>query len=500
MQALHSIGEAAQWLQANVTGLLYADSRQVGLGDGFMAWPGAASDGRAFVGAALQRGAGACLVERVGMEAYGIAGKSIASYHGLKADAGAIASQVYGEPSRSLAVIAVTGTNGKTSTAWWLAQALTKVGSSETGPCGVIGTLGVGCPPALESTGMTTPDPVQLQTVLKGFVDEGLSACAMEASSIGIDDDRLTGTHIRVAVFTNLTQDHLDYHGSMQAYWQAKRKLFSWDGLVSAVINIDDVKGAELAAELGGGNLDLWTTSCTQSARLQACNIAYSPLGLSFEVREGDESRTLNTSLIGGYNVANLLGVLGAMRSLRVPLVDAVAACGSLEPVPGRMECVGGAGAPRVVVDYAHTPDALEQVLRALRPMAVQRGGQLWCVFGCGGDRDASKRPMMGAIAARQADRVVVTSDNPRSERPEAIVAQILLGTSQCKSVSVQVDRAMAIAESIAQSGNNDVILLAGKGHEVTQEIAGVKHPFSDVAHAALALDGRHAVATEGKV
>jgi UDP-N-acetylmuramyl-tripeptide synthetase len=239
--------------------------------------------------------------------------------------------------------------------------------------------------------------------------------------------------------------------------------------------------------------LDLWTVSCKQAARLQARNIVFDRVGLRFDVVEGHTSVVLQTRMIGSYNVANMLGVLAAMRCLDVPLQDAVGACSALSPVPGRMECLGGDGEPLVAVDYAHTPDALGQALGALRPLAAQRGGRLWCIFGCGGERDASKRPLMGAIAAQQADQVVVTSDNPRSEKPESIIAQILLGLASSNSVGVQSDRALAIRETLLRAAANDVVLIAGKGHEETQEIAGIKHLFADQAHAQRALQSRHA-------
>jgi UDP-N-acetylmuramoyl-L-alanyl-D-glutamate--2,6-diaminopimelate ligase len=427
----------------------------------------------------------------VGAEVFTPYGNGFATYAGLKADTGAIASEFFDSPSEDLSLVAITGTNGKTSTAWWLAQALSALPSDMALPCGVIGTLGVGCPPHVVSTGLTTPDPVLLQKTLREFVNMGLKVCAIEASSIGIEEHRLDGTQIRVAVFTNFTQDHLDYHGSMAAYWAAKSQLFSWTGLRAAVINVDDVKGAELAETLRHSGLDVWPVSQIQSTRLHARNVHYLALGLQLEVVEGDAVCMLSTHLIGAYNVSNLLGVIGAMRCLGVPLQQAVEACGQLMPVPGRMECVGGVGGPLVAVDYAHTPDALAQALTALRPMAEQRNGKLWCIFGCGGDRDASKRPLMGAIAGKGADKVVVTSDNPRSEKPEAIITHILLGLPQGNDVSVQLDRAAAIAQTVAQASGNDIILLAGKGHETTQEIAGHKTEFSDLAHAARALQLR---------
>jgi UDP-N-acetylmuramyl-tripeptide synthetase len=498
---LHTATQAAQWLKTQVTGTLRTDSRVVQPGDAFIAWPGAAVDGRSYVGAALQAGATACLVEAAGTEAFALPAQRVESFQGLKAATGPIAAEYFEHPSEEVAVLAVTGTNGKTSTAWWLAQALSALPAAQAIPCAMIGTLGVGRPPAagapedaasaqgrVVSTGLTTPDPVQLQLALRQFAAQGVKACAIEASSIGIEEARLDGTQIRVALFTNFTQDHLDYHGSMEAYWQAKRRLFSWSGLRSVVLNLDDVRGVELDSALAGSALDVWTVSTLHTARLQARNIQYHSGGIGFDVVEGAQTLPLQTHLIGSYNVSNLLGVLAAMRALGVPLPDAVQACSQLHAVPGRMECLGGSNMPLVAVDYAHTPDALDHALAALHPLVQARGGKLWCVFGCGGDRDTSKRPLMGAIAAKQADQVVVTSDNPRSEKPEAIIAQVLLGLPSCHTLVVQADRALAIAQTIAQADAGDVILLAGKGHETTQEIAGVKTAFSDRTHAQHAL------------
>lgn len=494
MEQLHTPAQAAQWLRERVRGTLRTDSRLVAAGDGFVAWPGAAHDARAFVPAALAAGATACLVEHEGAADFGLRGPA-ATYHGLKAATGAIAAHYFGHPSRSLPVLAVTGTNGKTSTAWWLAHALSALPTAQRLPAGLIGTLGVGAAGAdLVPTGMTTPDPVRLQQALRNFADQGLRACAIEASSIGLEERRLEGTDIAVAIFTNLTQDHLDYHGSMAAYWESKRRLFAWPGLRAAVVNTDDAHGLALAQTLQharSDDLDLWTYSMQSSARLQARHIQHGAHGLVFEVWEGAQSVQLRTNLLGSYNVSNVLAVLGAMRSLGVPLADAGQVCSALRPVPGRMECVDAPGGPVVAVDYAHTPDALDHALAALRPLAQQRGGQLWCVFGCGGDRDATKRPLMGAIAGKRADRVVVTSDNPRSEMPEAIIAQILRGLPPCATVEVEQDRARAIGHTVAAAQPNDVVLLAGKGHEDSQEIAGVKTPFSDLAHARQALNLR---------
>jgi len=502
---LHTPSEAAQWLRARVRGALHADSRAVAAGDGFVAWPGAATDGRQHVAKALAQGAVACLVEAQGADAFNFSGDAIACYPGLKAATGPIAAAFYADPSQQLDVLAVTGTNGKTSTAWWLAEALTGLppdagAGHRQGPCALVGTLGVGTPPELTYTGLTTPDPVLLQRHLRDFTDRGFGACAIEASSIGIAERRLDGLAIRVAVFTNFTQDHLDYHGSMDAYWQAKAELFGWPGLRAAVVNIDDLHGAALAAELaqrqqtaGDASPDLWTVSAAGApARLSARDVGYDSNGLRFTVvEEGVAPRTLATSLIGQYNVANLLGVLGTLRALGLTLAQAVSACAELSSVPGRMEQVSLPGQPLVVVDYAHTPDALDKALAGLRPLAQQRGGRLWCLFGCGGDRDPVKRPLMGAVAEANADVVLVTSDNPRSEKPDAIISQILVGFASPNAAQVEPDRARAIADIIAQADPQDVVLLAGRGHEAWQEIAGQRIAFSDRAHAADALAAR---------
>ncbi|MDM0000189.1 UDP-N-acetylmuramoyl-L-alanyl-D-glutamate--2,6-diaminopimelate ligase [Variovorax sp. J22P240] len=497
---LRSPDEAARWLRSRVRGVLHADSRAVAAGDGFIAWPGAATDGRRYVAAALAQGAVACLVEEEGCAAFGFEGEAIATYPGLKAATGPIAAAYYDMPSTQLDVLAVTGTNGKTSTAWWLAQALSSSAAhSVDTPCAVVGTLGVGVPPELTYTGLTTPDPVLLQRELRGFADRRFRACAIEASSIGIVERRLDGTRIAVAVFTNFTQDHLDYHGSMDAYWQAKAELFRWPGLRAAVVNIDDLHGASLVGNLvetGVGALDIWTVSAEGApARLRAEDVGYDAQGLHFSVVEqGAATQHLSTQLIGQYNVANLLGVLGTLRALGLSLEEAVQACTGLDSVPGRMERLSVPGHPLAVVDYAHTPDALDKALAGLRPLTKQRGGALWCIFGCGGDRDNAKRPMMAAVAEAQADRVVVTSDNPRSEKPAAIISQILLGLARPEAAQVEPDRAKAIADTLAQARPEDVVLLAGRGHEAWQEIAGERIAFSDRTHAIDALTRRSAV------
>ncbi len=510
-QPLHNAADATAWLLNRLRpagfGTLRTDSRLVQPGDAFIAWPGYALDGRQFVAAALAAGAAACLVEADGLDAALLpAGDPrIASLRGLKAATGEIAARWFDRPSERLQVIAVTGTNGKSSTAWWTAQALSALGHR----CGLVGTLGIGEPPrrdvpaSIVSTGLTTPDPVTLQAALRRMADTGFVACAIEASSIGLAEHRLAGTAISVAQFTNLTRDHLDYHGDMAAYWAAKRALFGWPELQAAVINIDDAQGAELALTLaparGDAGIDLWTTSVAGPARLQAADLGYINGGLAFTLVEGDARVAVRSALIGDYNASNLLAVLGALRALGVPLAQAAALVPGLTPVPGRMDRVpalpGVGPQPELVVDYAHTPDALDKALAALRPLAAARGGRLWCVFGCGGNRDASKRPLMGAIARRSADHLVLTSDNPRDEAPAAILAQILAGIADAETcngvVDVFEDRRAAILHAVLGADARDVVLLAGKGHEDTQEIGGVKRPFLDSAVAAEALAQR---------
>ena len=484
--------QAADWLAGRVTGTLSADSRRVAAGDGFIAWPGAAVDGRRFVRTALAQGAAACLVEAEGAAAFGFEGDPrIATYANLKRDTGPIAAAWFGQPSRQLAVIAVTGTNGKTSCAWWLAHSLSKAKHPDLSPCGLIGTLGIGLGSRIEPSGLTTPDPVRLQAALRAFADAGAQSCAMEASSIGLAEHRLNGTAIRIAAFTNLTQDHLDYHGNMDAYWQAKRALFDWPGLQAAVINADDPRGAELARQAQARGLAVWTFGLHDPARLCARDLEWVAGGVRFTLAEGAARSAVTAPIAGGeYNVSNLLLVAGCLRALGLPLASVSKRLCRVPPVPGRMERVKGRNGdrPAVIVDYAHTPDALALALAALRQVARARGGLLWCVFGCGGNRDTGKRPLMGATARAGADALVVTSDNPRDEAPQAIIDAILGGIADRTRVTVEVNRARAIALAIESAQAADVILIAGKGHEDYQEVRGQRKPFSDPCEARAAL------------
>lgn len=483
----------AAWLREVVgpEAQLTADSRRVRRGDVFLAYPGARHDGRRHIESAAAAGAAAVLWEAGDFE--WPAGWTLPHrpVRGLKAEAGAIAAAFYGEPARALRSIGVTGTSGKTSTTLWAAQALARLGVRTA----LVGTLGVGFPGQLDETGLTTPDAVSLQRALAALRREGAKAVVMEVSSIGLVEGRLNGMHFDVAAFTNLTRDHLDYHGDMDAYGDAKARLFAWPGLGAAVVNLDDAFGRTLAGRVASRGTTLWTTSETgrPDARVKALDLVQHAAGLRFTVEADGVRRLFETPLLGGYNVGNLLTVLGVLRAMDVALDDGLAALGALTPAPGRLEQVAlpaGRSGPIVLVDYAHKPDALEKALAACRPLAAARGGRLVAVFGCGGDRDPGKRPVMGEIAARLADAVVLTSDNPRSESPERILDAILAGIADRSRVEVEADRGRAIADAIGCADEADVVLVAGKGHERYQEIAGVKRPFSDLDVAARALRG----------
>jgi UDP-N-acetylmuramoyl-L-alanyl-D-glutamate--2,6-diaminopimelate ligase len=382
-------------------------------------------------------------------------------------------------------MIGVTGTNGKTSVTQWIAHALTRLGRK----CALVGTLGNGFSGALTPGPNTTPGAAALRQLLPEFVRQGARACAMEVSSIGLHQNRVAGIVFDVAVFTNFTRDHLDYHSDMAEYAAMKHKLFEMPGLRTAVINLDDPFGIELATRLKGRVRTIgYTLADEQGADsvLRAENLAQTGTGTAFDIA----GVHFAAPVIGRFNAANLLAVIGALLAGDETLGDIAAALRQIAPPPGRMQALGGIDTPLIIVDYAHSPDALEKVLTTLRETATVRDGKLQCVFGCGGDRDAGKRPLMGAVAEQLADMVVVTSDNPRSEDPQAIIAAILDGMRG--RPAVEADRARAIRQAITRADVRDVILLAGKGHEPYQEIAGVRLPFSDIEAAKSALAGRH--------
>ncbi len=502
-----TLSEISAWISAVApAGQLASDSRRIQRGDVFFAYPGDVGDGRSFIAAAIAQGAAAIVYDGADFawnQAWQLPHLAVAE---LKRRAGPLAHAFYQQPDRAMFSVGVTGTNGKTSCAVWLGQALSRLGWSTA----VIGTLGVGLSRArseveFDVTGYTTPDAVLLARKLAEMRERGAEALAIEVSSIGLDQQRVAGMHFDVALFTNLTRDHLDYHGDLAAYEQAKTKLFDWPGLQSAVLNLDDAMGLRLAEHVRGklpGALPLIGYTLQDSstlpeldgvAMLRASQFRSRHAGTEFHLESPFGLALVKTQLVGHFNISNALAVMGALLAKGVGLRAAIEAIEALQAAPGRMQQVGGQDAPMVVIDYAHTPDALEKTLAALRPVAQERGGQLWCVFGCGGDRDPGKRPQMGAIA-QMADHVLVTSDNPRGEDPHAIIEQIVAGMEQqhpASALQTVEDRAAAILLAIKHAAKADVILLAGKGHEPYQEIKGKKLPFSDTDHAQLALSAR---------
>ncbi len=499
-----AVSNVLAWLHANAPAAeLTSDSRSVHDGDVFVAYPGDEADGRAYIGDAIERGARAILYEADGRVASAEWNVPHFAVENLKHHAGEIAAAWYDHPDRLMLTIAVTGTNGKTSCTQWLGGALSRLGM----PTVVIGTLGVGIFRAgsagdFNVTGYTTPDAVLLQRALANARRDGATALAIEASSIGLHQGRMSGMHVDIAVFTNFTRDHLDYHGDVAAYEEAKAMLFDWPELRHAVINLDDAMGLRLIKRLQDRQPQTAITGYTLENHvidgigiLSADDIRSTQRGTSFQLTGRQmaqhDATLVKTQLVGQFNVSNALGIIGALLAQDVAWRDAVSAIEALQPVPGRMQQLGGTDAPLVVIDYAHTPDAIDKALAALRVVANERGGELWCIFGCGGDRDAGKRPQMGR-AADAADHVVVTTDNPRNEEPADIIAQIVQGLDRPeKKPYIIEDRAMAILWACQRAAKEDVILMAGKGHEAYQEIKGRKLPFLDADHATLALSAR---------
>lgn len=465
-----------------VSGLVM-DSRAVTPGDAFVAIGGYGAHGLGFIEQARANGASAILYQPPAPADQPVMADAIA-VPDLAARLGAMADTFHGHPSRAMTMVGVTGTNGKTTTVQLMVQAWHLRGLR----CGSIGTLGAGLYGNVAPTGFTTPLVLQMHALLAQMRDAGAQAVAMEVSSHALDQGRVDAVHFDVAVFTNLTRDHLDYHGDMAAYGAAKVKLFAWPGLKVAVINLDDDFGRGLPAMLPASVRALGVSSRGQAgAVLRAESLRFDAAGIGFDLVGGDETHAVRSPLLGRFNVDNLLAVAGVLYALGDTPAQAAAMLSRLQPVHGRMNRLGGDGRqPLVVIDYAHTPDALEQALASLRAHAQ---GRLVCVFGCGGERDRGKRPQMAAIAERHADTVVVTDDNPRGEDGDAIVSEILTGFIDPAVVTVQRDRARAIAQAIAAAGPADIILVAGKGHEPYQEIAGIKHPFDDTVVARQALE-----------
>ncbi|MBS7457746.1 UDP-N-acetylmuramoyl-L-alanyl-D-glutamate--2,6-diaminopimelate ligase [Coralloluteibacterium stylophorae] len=471
-------------VDADVRGL-NLDSRALAAGDAFVALAGATTHGLRFAQAALDAGAAAILFEPPAPADGAIdALPNAVAVPALGRHLGAIASRFYDAPSQAMDVVGVTGTNGKTSTVQMLAQAL----DVPEARAGSIGTLGAGLHGRLQAGERTTPDVIAVHRLLASMRAEGAQAVAMEVSSHALVQGRVDAVAFRVAVFTNLSRDHLDYHGDMQSYGAAKAQLFRWPGLRAAVINLDDSYGRSLYADLPGPVRRIGVSSRgEEQAVLRATDVDTTGEGLAFRLAFGDAAHPVRSPLLGRFNVDNLLAVAGVLLALDWPLARVAAALAQLAPVPGRMQRLAPVpGRPLVVVDYAHTPDALEQSLVSLR---AHTAGRLVCVFGCGGERDRGKRPQMAAVAEALADQVVVTDDNPRREDGDAIVAEILAGFARGGDVHVDRDRARAIARAIAHAGEGDAVLVAGKGHETYQDIGGVLHPFDDAAVARGALE-----------
>lgn len=471
----------------SITGLVL-DSRAVRPGNAFVAIAGFGAHGLGFVDQARANGAAAILFEPPAPIELPAPADAIA-VPGLRARMGAMADQFHGQPSRALTMVGVTGTNGKTSTVQLLAQAWHLLGTAS----GSIGTLGVGLYGHVIPTGFTTPLVLQMHEVLAQLRDDGAQAVAMEVSSHALDQGRVDAVHYDVAVFTNLTRDHLDYHGDMVQYGAAKARLFHREGLKAAVVNLDDSFGSELLCTVDAGVQQIGLSSRgAQQATLRADSLKLDGRGIAFDLVVDGARHPVQSPLLGRFNVDNLLAVAGALFALGHRPAAIAALLSQLQPIAGRMNRLGGErGLPTVVIDYAHTPDALEQALGSLHDHLA---GRLVCVFGCGGERDTGKRPQMAAIAEKLADVVIVTDDNPRGEDGDAIVADIVAGLSSPAAATVQRDRATAIATAIGLAGAGDIVLIAGKGHEPYQEVHGVQHAFDDTDVAGRVLASRQGV------
>lgn len=458
------------------------DSRHVQEGDLFLACVGETVDARQFIPEVMNKVA-AVLYQK---DAYykppqptSIPLIPISHLNKLQGD---IASRFYNEPSKVMRCIGVTGTNGKTTCTQWISQALTQLKI----PCGVTGTLGSGFPAQLQDTGYTTPDPVLLQKELACLHDQGAKALAMEVSSHALSQHRVDAVHFDVAVYTQLSRDHLDYHGDMQAYADAKATLFQKESLHHAVINIDDELGRRLAKDASRRcKVITYSLRGDANASIQATHIQTTSRGFMVDIKMPWRSGQFKTNLLGYFNISNMLAVLGVLSVFDISLDDTIASLESLRPVPGRMQLIGGSEQPTVVVDYSHTPDALEKALSALREHCEAR---LWCVFGCGGGRDRGKRLEMAKVAEKYSDHIIVTNDNPRTESPEQIVDDIMAGFSKGDRAKIVLDRADAIAHAVQAANKKDYILIAGKGHETYQIVGDKMLPFNDAEQVEAAL------------
>ncbi len=472
---------------------LVLDSRMVQAGDLFIAVPGHQSDGRKFIDDAIAKGATAVLwqSEQQTMP-IPVSWRSapdkrdvpVIAVNNLKDKVGVLADRFYQQPSKSMYTVGVTGTNGKTSCTQFIAQAMTP-----SKKCGVIGTMGWGLPDELHASNHTTPDAITCHAWLADMHEAGADAVAMEVSSHALDQGRVNGIHFDCAVFTNLSHEHLDYHGDMQTYASAKARLFNWQDLGECIINIDDVFGRELVEKINSSKqvvtygLDLSSTI----PDIYADQIKLQQHGITATIHYGANNAVLNSPLYGRFNLYNLLATLGVLLHAGVDFDQAMQRLGRIESINGRMQVLRKPGHPTVIVDYAHTPDALQQALEALK---AHEFGQTWCVFGCGGDRDRAKRPLMGAIAERLASHVVLTNDNPRHETPEKIIDGIQSGMTEARHVVVELDRTKAIEYALSNASSDDIVLVAGKGHETYQQVGDSRLPFSDQQVVQEILDG----------
>jgi len=471
---------------------LVTDSRLVKPGDTFLAYAGEVTDGRKFIPQAIAAGANAILWDPQNFSWNPKWRIPALAINELRTNAGLIASYVYGNPSQKLWVVGITGTNGKTSCSHWYAQAMTNLGRKTA----VLGTLGNGFGNELAASENTTPEATVLQRSLARFVERGAHSVAMEVSSHGLVQGRLNGTAFAIAVLTNLSRDHLDYHQDMDTYAAAKARLFFWPELQYAVINMDDVLGVELSRQLA--NKPVRTIGygfhypeerySNQFKMVYGLNLKVDIEGMEFDIEFEDNHEHLRIGLLGKFNASNVLAVVATLLASGIRLPDAIRSLQSVQPIPGRMEKYERVGQPTIIVDYAHTPDALEKVLCTLRELsrtASQKKGtagqnaRLFCVVGCGGDRDKGKRVMVGEVATRLADEVIFTSDNPRSEDPLGIIKDMVAG-ADANNYQIEVDRALAIYQAIDNAYSGDIVLIAGKGHEKFQEIKGQKIPLND--------------------
>lgn len=469
--------------QDRVVSGLSSDTRQMKAGDCFFALKGLQVDGREYIPVAIEQGACAIVVDQDLPYSENVS-VPVISLPDLSKQLGHIAAKFYAYPAKDLIMIGVTGTNGKTSTSQFIARSLEMASTT----CGIIGTLGYGLPEHLSPSGFTTSDALTLQRQIAELHQQGAHAIAMEVSSHALVQARTNGVIFDIAIFTNLSRDHLDFHGTMENYGAAKKRLFYSEGLKHAIINTDDPFGTNLANELIG-KVDLVCYGTLPNSlslpMVMANHIQLNGKGISVKVVSPWGEGLLKSKLLGRFNVSNLLAALSTLLVLEVPFHTALDYLSQLQTVPGRMQVFGGGKLPLIVVDYAHTPDALSQVLLALRE---HTHGALWCVFGCGGDRDKGKRPIMGQIAERYSDHLIITDDNPRTEDPVRIVSDIMKDLLCPWAVEVEHDRGAAIAHVISCAQPGDVVLIAGKGHETYQIIGEEKLPFSDSEHIQIQL------------